>query len=257
MTRIHTPEEWINIAQSLNKPDTHKTIGLVPTMGALHEGHRSLVLRSVQENDYTIVSIFVNPVQFNNKQDLASYPVSLEADCSLLENAGADFVFIPDYHSLYPDNYQYRLSESSVSKILCGASRPGHFDGVLTVVMKLLLLFQPQFAYFGEKDYQQYQLIAGMAESFFLRTKIVACPIIRDQSGLALSSRNKRLSPQGLTRAPLFHAALASRQSPEQIRSQLEKEGFLIDYITEYDGRLYGAVFLEEVRLIDNVPCNF
>jgi pantoate--beta-alanine ligase len=195
----------------------------------------------------------VNPVQFDNANDLAAYPQTFEDDCRLLEAAGTDCVFAPVYEELYPDDYRYRLTETTQSKTLCGASRPGHFDGVLTVVMKLLQIFRPDRAYFGEKDYQQYELVSGMAEAFFLHTRIIPCPVVRDQSGLACSSRNRRLSPEGLARAPLFHRALESGLPPAEIREQLEKDGFRIDYITETGGRLYGAVYLEDVRLIDNV----
>lgn len=253
MKIIHTAAEWYKAEKLSGRNKNNTEIGLVPTMGALHEGHRSLVERSVRENDVTVVSIFVNPVQFNSSDDLASYPKTFEDDCRLLETAGADYVFTPDYAELYPDGYRYRLTETTLSKTLCGASRPGHFDGVLTVVMKLLQVFRPERAYFGEKDYQQYELVAGMANAFFLRTQIIACPTVRERSGLACSSRNKRLSPEGLARAPLFHRALASGRSPTEIREQLEKDGFRVDYVTEADGRLYGAVYLEDVRLIDNV----
>lgn len=256
MITIHTASEWDTEEKSFCPNTKNKTVGLVPTMGALHKGHLSLVERSVRENDVTVVSIFVNPVQFNNKADLASYPQSLEDDCRLIEQTGADYVFVPAYEELYPDDYRYRLTETSLSKTLCGASRPGHFDGVLTVVMKLIQLFRPDRAYFGEKDFQQYKLVEGMAEAFFLRTKIVPCPIIREQSGLAYSSRNRRLSEAGLARAPLFHGALSSGHTPCEIREQLEKDGFRVDYVTETDGRLYGAVYLEDVRLIDNVEYN-
>jgi pantoate--beta-alanine ligase len=253
MIMIHTAAEWYTEEKSFCRNTENKTVGLVPTMGALHKGHLSLMERSVRENDVTIVSIFVNPVQFNNKADLASYPESLENDCRLIESAGAAYVFVPKYEELYPDDYRYRLTEASLSKTLCGTSRPGHFDGVLTVVMKLLQLFRPDCAYFGEKDFQQYKLVKGMAEAFFLRTKIVPCPIIREPSGLALSSRNRRLSEAGLARAPLFHRSLSSGNTPREIREQLENDGFIVDYVTETDGRLYGAVYLEDVRLIDNV----
>ena len=253
MIIIHTAAEWYAEEKSCCRNTKNKTVGLVPTMGALHTGHQSLIKRSVKENDITVVSIFVNPVQFNNKSDLDSYPVSVEDDCSLITSAGGDYVFVPKYEELYPDDYCYRLTETSLSKTLCGASRPGHFDGVLTVVMKLIQLFRPERAYFGEKDFQQYRLVDGMSKAFFLRTEIVPCPVIREPSGLAYSSRNRRLSAEGRARAPLFHRALTAGHAPEEIREQLEKDGFIVDYVTESDGRLYGAVYLEEVRLIDNV----
>jgi pantoate--beta-alanine ligase len=252
MNIIHTAAEWYKIEEKLNTKET-TTIGFVPTMGALHQGHQSLVERSVRENNITVVSVFVNPVQFNNTNDLETYPKTWDEDCRLLETAGADYMFAPDYAELYPDEYRYRLTETALSKTLCGKSRPGHFDGVLTVVMKLLQVFRPDRAYFGEKDYQQFLLVDGMAKAFFLRTEIVPCPIVRETSGLACSSRNRRLSAAGRAHAPLFYRALSSGRTSTEIREQLEKDGFRVDYVTETAGRLYGAVYLEEVRLIDNV----
>jgi pantoate--beta-alanine ligase len=253
MKIIHTIPEWYDIEKTLGRGAGGQSVGFVPTMGALHKGHRSLVERSAAENSVTVASIFINPVQFNSSGDLAAYPKTFDRDVELLASAGAAYVFAPEYAELYPDGYRYRLSETVQSRTLCGASRPGHFDGVLTVVMKLLQIFRPERAYFGEKDYQQYELVSGMAQAFFLRTDIIPCPIIREDSGLACSSRNTRLSPEGLRRAPLFYRALASGRSPGEIRHELEKDGFRVDYVTETDGRLYGAVYLEDVRLIDNV----
>ncbi len=253
MKIIKTPQEWLEVEKEIDRKNKHQSVGLVPTMGALHEGHLSLVKRAVSENDVSVVSIFLNPVQFNNQNDLATYPKTWEADCALLEGAGVDYLFAPTYDIMYPDDYRYKLSESSLSKTLCGASRPGHFDGVLTVVMKLLQVFQPEHAYFGEKDYQQYLLIKGMVEAFFLRTQIIPCPIVRREDGLACSSRNKRLSQEALGRAHLLHDALASGKSVEEIKAQLTADGFEIDYVTETDGRLYAAASIEGVRLIDNI----
>lgn len=253
MKIIKTPEEWLQIEKEIKRSENHQSVGLVPTMGALHKGHLSLVQRAIKENDVSVVSIFLNPVQFNNQNDLATYPKTWEADCALLESAGVDYLFAPTYEIMYPDNYHYKLSEDDFSKTLCGASRPGHFDGVLTVVMKLLQIFQPEHAYFGEKDYQQYKLLDGMARAFFLRTQIIPCPIVREENGLAFSSRNKRLSQDGLAKAPLLHKALASGKSVEEIKRQLESDGFLIDYVTEVGTRLYAAASIEDVRLIDNI----
>ncbi len=231
----------------------NKRIGFVPTMGGLHAGHLSLIDRAKNENEVTIVSVFLNPTQFNDKKDLETYPANLKDDIALLENAGVDFLFAPDYTEMYPDDYKYKISENSFSKLLCGASRPGHFDGVLTVVMKLFNLVRPTNAYFGEKDFQQYKLLKGMAEAFFLDTNIIPCPIVRGQNGLALSSRNKKLSPAGLALAPKFHQILASKKTAGQKKSELTQAGFTVDYVTELDGHIYGAVFLENVRLIDNL----
>jgi len=171
-------------------------LGLVPTMGALHEGHRSLIQRSRRENARTLVSIFVNPTQFDDATDLAAYPRTLQQDIALLAAEGVDYVLIPRPEQLYPDGYRYRVTETQDAKMLEGVHRPQHFDGVLTVVLKLLLIARAHRAYFGEKDWQQLQLVRGMAGAFFLQTEIVPCPTVREQSGLAVSSRNARLTPE-------------------------------------------------------------
>ena len=172
-----------------------KTVGFVPTMGALHSGHESLLAASQQENDLTVLSIFVNPTQFNNPDDLKNYPQTLERDLLIAEKNGVNAVFIPEsMNELYPDQYRFKITETEFSTQLCGAHRPGHFDGVLTVVMKLFQLTQPTRAYFGEKDHQQLTLIKDMVASFFLPIEIVACPTIRETTGLAMSSRNTRLN---------------------------------------------------------------
>ncbi len=230
-----------------------KTIGFVPTMGAIHKGHLSLVRRCVEENDLTVVSIFVNPTQFNDPSDLESYPRNFEADRTILEKAGTDYIFLPKYGELYPNGYRYKVIETDFSKKLCGAYRPGHFDGVLTIVMKLLNIIRAHRAYFGEKDYQQYQLIKGMAKAFFLKTEIVPCPIVREADGLACSSRNMLLSPEERKTAPLFHKFLATDLPDDKIRKKLESAGFTVDYIETIGTRRYGAVRLGEVRLIDNI----
>lgn len=227
--------------------------GFVPTMGALHEGHVSLVRKSIQENEQTVVSIYLNPTQFNNAQDLDSYPSSLEADIKILEDLNVDILFLPDYKAIYPKDFRYKVIEEEVTKTLCGAARPGHFTGVLTVVLKLLNIVQANNAYFGEKDFQQYLLIKDMAEAFFLKTQIVPCPLIREEDGLAMSSRNRRLSPEGRKKAPRFYQVLKTLEPEEVLKKNLEAEGFEIDYVTYQHGRLFAAVWLEEVRLIDNV----
>jgi pantoate--beta-alanine ligase len=228
-------------------------VGFVPTMGALHAGHLELIHRSAAENDRTVVSVFVNATQFDNPADLERYPRSLEGDVHLAADAGADFVFAPPHEAMYGDHYRYRVTESDLSRTLEGAHRPGHFDGVLTVVLKLLNLVRPTRAYFGEKDYQQYLLIRGMAAAFFLETEIVACRTVRDVDGLALSSRNALLSPEAREMAPRFAEILASGEDLEVVRQRLEDEGFEVDYVEDVAGRRYGAVRLDGVRLIDNV----
>ena len=230
------------------------TLGFVPTMGGLHEGHLSLVRRSLAENDRTLVSIFVNPTQFDDPSDLAGYPRTLDADLTMLRDLGTDFVLVPDEAELYPDRFRYRVSETEVSKVLEGAHRPGHFDGVLTVVLKLLQIASAERAYFGEKDWQQLSLVRGMAEAFFLPTAIVGCPTVRDADGLALSSRNRRLSPSNRLNAPKFYEILSTSPTPDDAFRALRAAGFGVDYVEDRDGRRLGAVRLGDVRLIDNVP---
>ena len=234
------------------------SVGFVPTMGALHPGHLSLVERSRNETDLTMVSIYVNPTQFNSAKDLANYPDTLIADMHLLEVAGVSAVFMPTYKVLYPDDYAYEVDEKQFSGELCGENRPGHFTGVLTVVMKLLNLVKPQKAYFGEKDFQQLSLVRGMVEAFFLETEIIGCPIIREDDGLAMSSRNINLSSCDRRKAPIFTRLLSNAMlSDEHIQTRLGLAGFEVDYVVTKGGRRFGAVVMGDpatpVRLIDNV----
>ena len=249
MTIIKTAEEFKAARKALHG----KNIGFVPTMGGLHDGHLSLIKRAIAENDVSVVSVYLNPTQFNDKKDLETYPANFADDVALLEKAGVDYLFAPTYAVMYPDDYRYMLTEKDFSRELCGAKRPGHFDGVLTVVMKLLNIVRPTRAYFGEKDYQQYKLLDGMVRAFFMDVTLVPCPIVREESGLAISSRNRKLSSEGLAKAPRLHELLASGGSEAEIAQQLEDAGFTVDYVTKKDGRLYAAVFLEDVRLIDNI----
>ena len=230
------------------------TLGLVPTMGALHEGHLSLIRRSRAENDLTLVSIFVNPAQFEDRTDLEHYPRPLEADLATLRAEGIDFVWVPREEDLYPDSYRYRVTETERSTILEGASRPGHFDGVLTVVFKLLQIASAEHAYFGEKDWQQLTLVRGMVDAFFLATTIVACPTIREKDGLAVSSRNRRLLPEERARASRFYHVLSTAPTADAATRDLQAFGFVVDYVEDLDGRRLGAIRLGDVRLIDNVP---
>ena len=181
-----------------------KTIGLVPTMGALHEGHASLVRRCVSENNVCVVSVFVNPTQFNNKEDLAKYPRNIQRDAELLERLGVSFVFAPTPEEMYSEeelNSTFSFDFNGLDKVMEGKMRPGHFNGVVQVVSRLFYLVQPDRAYFGEKDFQQLAIIHYMAErselaGTFGNLKIIGCPIVREASGLALSSRNERLSEE-------------------------------------------------------------
>lgn len=230
-----------------------KEIGFVPTMGTLHDGHISLIKKSIAENDITVVSIFVNATQFNDPEDLKKYPNNLDNDISILEPLNVNYLFAPEHNLLYNDNYLYRIIETNFSKEFCGAQREGHFAGVLTVVMKLLNIVNPKKAYFGEKDFQQYKLIKGMAEAFHMNVEIIPSPTIRENDGLALSSRNLLLSKENRKKASKFPELLMSGQSDEEVNSQLEEEGFKVDYIKTLNGRRFGAVILGKVRLIDNV----
>ena len=230
------------------------SLGYVPTMGALHEGHLSLVERSRTENDRTLVSIFVNPTQFDDPADLDAYPRTLERDLALLDVAGVDFVLLPRAEEMYCDGFRYRVSETELSTTLEGVHRPGHFDGVLTVVLKLLHIAAAERAYFGEKDWQQLSLVRGMADAFFLPTTIVACQTVRESSGLALSSRNARLTAPDRARAATLHRVLASAATTNDAIDQLTDAGFAVDYVADRDGRRLAAVRLAGVRLIDSVP---
>ena len=247
---VSTVADWRAIRDTIAASGA--SLGFVPTMGALHAGHTSLVARSLAENAKTVVSVFVNPAQFNDPDDLQKYPRTLDTDLAILRDAGVDYVFVPDRDTVYPDDYRYRLSASDVSTRLCGASRPGHFDGVLTVVMRLFNIVRPQRAYFGEKDYQQYRLIADMADAFFMDIDVRSCPIVRDPDGVALSSRNTLLSPEGRASAAEFAAILKGGDSAEGVRSQLASRGIEVDYVEDWAGRRLAAVVIDGVRLIDN-----
>lgn len=229
------------------------TVGFVPTMGALHQGHASLIKKSSQNNELTVVSIFVNPTQFNNSNDLEKYPRTLEADLKLAEDAGAHIVLAPHFEEMYPDQYRYKMTENEFSKKLCGAHRPGHFDGVLTVVLKLLQIVKPKIAYFGEKDYQQLLLIQKMAQAFFLDLDINSCETIREADGLAMSSRNVRLTPEGRKIAPAIFQALKNYKSFSDSQSELKKLNIELEYLEEHFQRRFIAAYIDGVRLIDNV----
>lgn len=250
MTPIVDLAEW----RRLRDGPGDATVGFVPTMGALHDGHLALIRRSAEENDITVVSVFVNATQFNSAADLEAYPRTLAEDVRLAVAAGADHVLAPDHASIYPDGYRYRVTEGEIAAVLEGAHRPGHFDGVLTVVLKLLNLVRPHRAYFGKKDYQQYLLVRGMVEALLLPVEVVGCPTVRDADGLALSSRNVRLSAAARTRAALLPAILADAPSSEEARQRLLEAGFEVDYVAEAWGRRLAAVVLDGVRLIDNLP---
>src|SRR5574344_2532822 len=224
-----------------------KEIGLVPTMGALHAGHASLVKRAVKENDVTVVSVFVNPTQFNDKNDLKNYPRDLEADCNLLESAGADYVFAPAVDEVYPDADNRQFSFPPVDTVMEGAHRPGHFNGVCQVVSRLFYIVRPTRAYFGEKDFQQIAVIKAMVKSLEIGVQIVECEIVREKDGLARSSRNTLLSEEERAIAPHIYKALKSsvtyskKHTVEETHDQVVKdinavEGLEVEYFSIVDG---------------------
>lgn len=231
----------------------NKTIGFVPTMGNLHCGHLSLVNRSTKENDITVLSLFVNPTQFDNEEDYLLYPKTLTTDLRKAEEENVDYVLAPNYKAIYPDNFRFKVHEDGFSQIMEGKFRPGHFDGVLTVILKYLMLVRPTKAYFGEKDYQQYRLIKDMAKSFFLDTKILRCRTVREKDGLAHSSRNFRLTPEERALAPQFPALLKHDIPINELKEYLRKAGFKVDYVEENGDRRFAAVQLGNIRLLDNM----
>jgi pantoate--beta-alanine ligase len=249
---IQTVAEWRQLRAEHRAAG--RTVGFVPTMGALHAGHASLFQAAHQDCAVVLASVFVNPTQFDEKHDFELYPRMLDQDCALMDKAGVDVVFAPSVAEMYPNGTRYAVTENQFSRELCGAHRPGHFDGVLTVVLKLLQIANAERAYFGEKDFQQLQLIRGLCTAFFLPTEIVPCPTVREADGLAMSSRNARLSPVERALAPTFHRVLASASTATTARAELAAAGFAVDYVEDRENRRYGAVRLGPTRLIDNVP---
>ena len=256
-----------------------KKVGLVPTMGALHAGHASLVKRSVSENGVTVVSVFVNPTQFNDKNDLAKYPRTLDADCRLLEDCGAAFAFAPSVEEMYPQPDTREFSYAPLDTVMEGAFRPGHFNGVCQIVSKLFLMVEPHRAYFGEKDFQQLAIIREMVRKYPFNIQIVGCPIVREEDGLALSSRNARLTAEQRKEALQISKALFASVDFSKSRVLLETKQFVedcirrapgleLEYFEIVDGNtlqpvkawdesnyIVGCitVYCGEVRLIDNI----
>ena len=257
----------------------NKQIGFVPTMGALHNGHLSLVKRCVEENDVCVVSVFVNPTQFTDKNDLATYPRTLDKDCTLLEPAGCDYVFAPTEAEMYPEPDTRTFDFGTVSAVMEGARRPGHFNGVAQIVSKLFYAVEPDNAYFGEKDFQQIAVIRAMVKQLNIPVKINACPILREDDGLALSSRNVRLTPEQRQKAPLIARTLKESTNFAAGKSVQEVIDYVVNTINadpvmrvEYyeivDGNTMESiknwsdtdyavgcitVYCGEVRLIDNI----
>ncbi len=247
---FNSVKEFIEFRKQIH-PDIE--LGLVPTMGALHQGHASLIKQSYSENDLTVLSIFINPTQFNDPTDFTKYPKTWTDDLKIASDSGADIVISPIPEEIYFDNYRYKVTESDFSKRLCGAHRPGHFDGVLTVVLKLLMLVRPSKSYFGEKDYQQLQLIKDMVASFFISTEVIGCPTFRENSGLAMSSRNMRLSESARIKAASIFKCLSENVSAAEVKNNLSALGFDVDYVEDEGSRRFVAATLEGIRLIDNV----
>ena len=256
-----------------------QTVGVVPTMGALHEGHLSLARRARSECDRVITTIFVNPKQFNNPEDLKKYPRTEEADATLLATVPVDAIFAPPVEEVYPEGFGTNVSVSGVSEPLEGKMRPGHFDGVATVVTKLFGMTLADRGYFGQKDWQQLQVVLKLVRDLNLPVEIVGCETIRDPDGLAMSSRNVRLTPEGRAKAPVLYAALSAataeiraglpdRMAIREAAEQIRAAGFdRVEYIELRDAatlipsddptrprRMLAAAWLDGVRLIDNIP---
>jgi pantoate--beta-alanine ligase len=238
--------------QAIRKKNNNKNIGFVHTMGHLHAGHISLCKRSQAENDLTVVAIFVNPTQFNQLEDFKYYPRTIEEDKALLLKQQIDYLLLLDAETIYCDNYHIQIHDTSdLSKILEAKFRPGHFIGMLTVVLKYLNIVRPTRSYYGEKDYQQLLLIKKMVLALFLETEIVECSTLRAPDGLALSSRNSRLSSEQRAKAIFFPTILKSASNAEEAMSQLKNLGFKVDYVSDRWGRRLAALHIGEVRLID------
>ncbi len=213
-----------------------KKIGLVPTMGALHAGHASLVGRSVKENDVTVVSVFVNPTQFNDKKDLETYPRTLEADCRLLESMGADIVFAPSAEEVYPEPDTRTFSYPPTDTVMEGEFRPGHFNGVCQIVSKLFSYVEPDKAYFGEKDFQQIAVVKAMVKDLNIPVEICPCKIVREDDGLALSSRNALLTAEERTLAVNISKTLFASVDYAKEHTLEETKKFVIDTINAHEG---------------------
>lgn len=225
-----------------------KKIGLVPTMGALHAGHASLVRQSVKENGMTVVSVFLNPTQFNDKKDLEKYPRTLDADCALLEGIGADVVFAPSVEEMYPEPDTRKFSYPPVDTVMEGAFRPGHFNGVCQIVSKLFAAAEPDRAYFGEKDFQQIAVIRAMVKDLGFNVEIVPCPVIREESGLAMSSRNTLLADEERKTAANISRVLFSSKNFATHHTLEETKRYVVDSLN--------AVIGLEVQYFDIVDGN-
>ena len=271
----------LNLKKNLNNLKKNQKIGLVPTMGCIHDGHLKLVKKCKKLRYFTVVTIFVNPVQFNNQNDLKKYPSQEKKDLEILKNHEVDLVFFPKVKQMYPLGYSTYIKEINFSDILCGQYRKNHFSGVLTIVLKLFLIVQPYAAFFGEKDFQQLFLIKKMVKDLNLGVKIIGIPTVRDANGLALSSRNKLLNARGLEIAKQIYANIKkiryldfkfTKDLELYLKKELKKSGLdNIEYveirdtkslkhpksvIKEQTLRVFFAVYINDVRLIDNFKLN-
>ncbi len=258
MRIIKTVSEMKEFSGTVHK--NGNTIGFVPTMGYLHEGHLSLVRAAKRDNDVVVASIFVNPTQFAPNEDLDKYPRDEKGDCEKLEREGVAAVFIPSAEEMYPEGFQTYVEVTELTKNLCGKFRPTHFKGVATVVLKLFNMVKPDRAYFGKKDYQQFRVLERMSEDLNLDTEIIPCPIIREKDGLAMSSRNKYLTPEERKDATIIHKAiekgkemiLAGEHNAEKVIGEMErmirsvKTLRKIDYVSIVD-----MYTLEDISRID------
>lgn len=250
--------EELKVLVSAHK-SRNQTIGFVPTMGALHEGHLSLVERSLEECSLTVVSIYVNPSQFNESSDFDKYPRNEKADLTLLESVNCDVVFIPTVEEVQSLPKPSSVNIGDLADVMEGKERPGHFEGVIEVVYRLFLAVNPDLAFFGEKDYQQIMVVRKMVEDTKLDVQVVDCPIKRESSGLAMSSRNVRLSSHGKTFAASIYSVLndTTYKSSMEKSKKLDELGFEVEYVEVHklgvSSRLFAAVWLEGVRLIDNI----
>jgi len=274
ITNIKQMQSWASAARKKGK-----TIGFVPTMGCLHDGHLSLIRKARHDNDYVVISIFVNPTQFRPKEDLRRYPRNFTQDKKLAQSSGVDVIFYPKAHAMYPDGYKSFISVGELGDVLCGASRPGHFRGVATIVLKLFNIVLPNIAYFGQKDAQQAVIIKQMVKDLTLPLKIKTLPIVREKDGLAMSSRNKYLSREERQEAIILYKSLQAavgmiklnNKAPREITKFMRKmirsrSSARIDYVKIVDAdtlenvkKFRGcvliclAVFFGKTRLIDNV----
>lgn len=271
----------LNLKKNLNNLKKNQKIGLVPTMGCIHNGHLELIKKCKKLKYFTVVTIFVNPAQFNNQNDLKKYPTQEKKDLEVLKKNNVDLVFFPKVKQMYPLGYSTYIKEINFSDILCGKYRKNHFGGVLTIVLKLFLIVQPYAAFFGEKDFQQLFLIKKMVKDLNLGVKVIGIPTVRDANGLALSSRNKLLSAKGLDIAKQIYLNIKkirylnykhTKDIELYLKKELKKSGLNnIEYIEIRESnslkrpksiikgktlRIFVAVYVDDVRLIDNYKLN-